>query len=79
MRTTHVCQFNATVASGSQGNVRPFDLGKVILESGGIENSGIFLDITREGLYTFCDGNYACPSMQVHSDKVRYSPHRGLI
>ena len=52
---------HATVASGSQGNVRPFDLGKVILESGGIENSGIFLDITREGLYTFRDGKLCLP------------------
>ncbi len=51
----------ATVASGSQGNVRPFDLAEVILESGGIENGGVFMDITREGLYTFRDGKLCLP------------------
>ena len=52
---------HATVASGSQGNARPFDLAKVILESEGIETSGVFMDITREGLYTFRDGRLCLP------------------
>ena len=51
----------ATVASGSEGNVRPFDLARVIVESGGIEDSGVFVDITREGLYTLCDGKLCLP------------------
>ncbi len=51
----------AIVASGSKGSVRPFDLAKVILEAGGLEDSGVFVDITREGLYTLCDGKLCLP------------------
>ncbi|NLB73852.1 MAG: DUF2344 domain-containing protein [Firmicutes bacterium] len=51
----------ATVASGSEGNVRPFDLARVIVESGGIEDSGVFVDITREGLYALRDGKLCLP------------------
>jgi radical SAM-linked protein len=52
---------HATCASGSEGNVRPFDLAEVILESEGIENDGVFMDITREGLYTFRFGRLCLP------------------
>jgi radical SAM-linked protein len=52
---------HATVASGSQGNVRPFDLAKVILESAGIDEGGAFVDITRDGLYTLRDGKLCLP------------------
>lgn len=51
----------ATCASGSKGNVRPFDLAEVILESEGIENDGVFMDITREGLYIFRCGRLCLP------------------
>lgn len=51
----------ATVASGSGGNVRPFDLARVILEFQGIQDNEAFVNITREGLYTFCDGKLCLP------------------
>lgn len=51
----------ATVATGSRGNVRPFDLAEIILESKGIESKDAFVDITREGLYAFRDGSLCLP------------------
>lgn len=51
----------ATVASGSRGNVRPFDLADVVLKAEGIEDSSIFVRITREGLYASCDGRLCLP------------------
>ena len=51
----------ATVATGSRGNVRPFDLVHVILDFQGVEMREVFVNITREGLYVFCDGKLRLP------------------
>ncbi len=52
---------HAICASGSKGNVRPFDLAEVILESMRVENDSVLMDITREGLYKFCCGKLCLP------------------
>ena len=51
----------AIVSIGSKGNVRPFDLAKVIVESGGMEESDVFVNINRERLYRFCDDKLCLP------------------
>ncbi len=57
---SHVSVY-ATVASGSRGNLRPFDLAQVILDFQGVQNSGVVISITREGLYVFRDGKLCLP------------------
>ncbi|NLS44460.1 MAG: DUF2344 domain-containing protein [Firmicutes bacterium] len=51
----------SVVASGSSGNVRILDLADIILKFAGIRNNGVFMDITREGLYKFCNESLCLP------------------
>jgi len=74
-----LCQFTLLLLQVPEGNVRPFDLAEIILESKGIESKDAFVDITREGLYAFRDVACVCPGRRVYSLKQRHSPHWDLF